>query len=132
MLSGAIIGGVIGLIYWVILAQRIRKISTAEALGPYPEVRESVLVPLSPAQVFERLRPSVGVYIFDPASTPEAILMRRNPDMIAAGYAFLLRVSPDGTGSKIDVSCAPLYKGQMKVWPKHYDAFRTAVLGVLR
>lgn len=123
MIAGGIIGAIVGTIVWLIMSSKASARSSYEALGPNPEVREVIDSLLPPQQIFQKLQGS-ATYRFEADSTPDAILLRRNPDMGAMGYAFLLRVAPNGTGSRISISCAPLSPSTKKVMPQHYKHFQ--------
>lgn len=121
MIPGAIIGAVIGTIVWLIMASKAKATSSAQALGADPAILDVINSSLPPLQVFEKLRQVNGTYQFEPSSTPDAILLRRNPDMATGGYAILLRTSPEGTGTKISISMASLNMTIRKVMPAHLN-----------
>ncbi len=131
MIAGGIIGAVVGVIVWLIMSSKASARPSYEALGPNPEVREVIDSLMPPQQIFERLRGLSATYRFEADSTPDAILLRRNPDMGAMGYAFLLRVAPNGTGSRISISCAPLHPSVKKVMPQHYKHFQNFLAGAI-
>lgn len=128
MIPGAIIGGVIGLVVWLIMASKANATPSAQALGMNPAVMEVLNSPLPPQQVFEKLRVANGTYRFEENSTPDAILLRRSPDWATGGYAILLRTAPEGTGTRISVSMASLNANIKKVMPAHYNHFRKFLL----
>src|SRR5690349_8009349 len=95
MLMGAIMGGIIGLVVWLIMAAKAKGRSTVDALGPSPALKESIEVSLSPSQVLDKLRAAGNPqYLVEPESTPDAILLRRVTDSSSYGYAFLLKTVP--------------------------------------
>lgn len=108
MLQGALIGATIGAIGGTVMYIQAKKRDTKEALGPNPPVRESISVTTPPDQVFERIKANLGGNTIDSASTPEQIILRQDPSFTKAGFAYMLRVSPEGTGSKVDLSMVPL------------------------
>ena len=121
-------GAVIGVIVWLIMASKSNATPSSQALGPNPEIKEVLNSPLPPMQVFEKLRVANGTYKFEESSTPDAILLRRSPDWATGGYAILLRTAPEGSGTRISVSIAPLNPGVKKVMPAHYSHLRKFLL----
>jgi len=108
MLQGALIGATAGAVVGVVVYMQAKNRDTKEALGQDPLVKESLTVSCSPEQVIERIRANPGAHKIDPASTPEKIILRQDPTLTSAGFAYMLRISAEGSGSRVDLSMAPL------------------------
>lgn len=122
MLGGVL---VICIIVWIVQSNRASARPSTDALGPNPEIRESIELAQSPELVYPGL---IGAYdhkhTAERNSAPDAILFRRGPDVSSYGYAFLVRLKPSNTGgTTLLLSGAPLNKWQKKIPKRHWEKF---------
>lgn len=133
MITGAIIGAVVGLLMWVMRSNQAAKRSATDALGLNPPILETIEVDLSQEEVFRRITyGSDKAHFPEPNSQRDAILIRRNSDMMTGGYAFLVRVTETSPGHcRLDLSGASLMPQVKKIPKNHWSQFTTYLRNTL-
>lgn len=112
MLTGAIIGGTVGLIVWLaffVVAARATGQSLSGAKSIHSAELRSALSPEDVLKRFRQIPPNSKLRISPDYSAPNTdICFDWTPDLSTYGFLFPVQVHPDGSGgSKIEVRMIP-------------------------